>query len=79
MECINVLVTESTYWKYPQIFRFILDKQFELIIETKNFLLTICWTMLTVNANLAYVIILRLIQISFLYLLGDQASYWPKR
>lgn len=61
----------------PHTFRSILDGQFELIIEIKASLLAIRQALLTVNANLARVIILGLIQAASLDLLGDRASHRP--
>ncbi len=78
MERVNALVTEGTCWKRPQTFRSILDGQSELITEIKASLLAIRQASLTVNANLARVIILGLIQATSPDLLGDRASYRPK-
>lgn len=71
MERVNASVIDGTCWKSQHIYRSILDGQIELVIEIKE-------ASLTVNANLARVIILGLIQAASPDLLGDRASYRPK-
>ncbi len=78
MERVNALVIDGTWWKSQHTYRSILDGQIELVIEIKASLLAIRQALLTVNANLACVIIFGLIQAASLDLLGDCANYQLK-
>ena len=72
------MVIVDACWKSQNTYRSILDRQIELVIEIKASLLAIRQALLIVNANLARVIILGLIQAASPDLLGDHAGYQPK-